>query len=221
MLCCVCVSLFFNMCLTDSSFGKFNTTQMRMMLYRSSPMPAEWVEKAIKGFKGTEIVQGYGLTETSPILTFLDWEDHKNAIDTGELEILRAAGRPVIGLEMRIKDEGGHDLPTGEVGEVAARGPNVMLGYWRQKELSDKALLNGWMHTGDGGYMNEDGYVIPILHNGPGWLHTVVYNSPEPKYWMQIILNPKEGGWEELIENVKNGNIYQWEEKVIWEVIGD
>jgi len=69
--------------------------------------------------------------------------------------------------------------------------------------------------------MNEDGYVIPILHNGPGWLHTVVYNSPEPKYWMQIILNPKEGGWEELIENVKNGNIYQWEEKVIWEVIGD
>jgi hypothetical protein len=59
--------------------------------------------------------------------------------------------------------------------------------------------------------VNEDGYVIPILHNGPGWLHTVVYNSPEPKWWMQIILNPKEGGWEELLENVENGNFYKKE----------
>ena len=145
------------MCLTDSSFGEFNTSQMRMMLYGSSPMAAEWVEKAIKGFKETEIVQGYGLTETSPILTFLDWEDHKNAIDTGELEILRAAGRPVVGLEMRIKDESGNDLPAGEVGEVAVRGPQVSVGYLNRPEENAESFRNGWFFTGDVGRMDEQG----------------------------------------------------------------
>ena len=148
------------MCLTDSSFGEFNTSQMRMMLYGSSPMAAEWVEKAIKGFKETEIVQGYGLTETSPILTFLDWEDHKKAIDTGELEILRAAGRPVVGLEMRIKDESGNDLPAGEVGEVAVRGPQVSVGYLNRPEENAESYRNGWFFTGDVGRMDEQGIMF-------------------------------------------------------------
>ena len=145
------------LCLTDSSFGDFDTSQMRMMLYGSSPMAAEWVQKSIEGFKNTEIVQGYGLTETSPILTFLDWEDHKEAVATGETSILRAAGRPVIGLDMRITDDNGDELPLGEVGEVTVRGPQVSTGYLNRPEENEASFRNGWFHTGDVGRMDEGG----------------------------------------------------------------
>jgi len=145
------------MCLSDSSFGKYDTSRMRMMLYGSSPMAAEWVQKSIEGFKGTEIVQGYGLTETSPILTFLDWEDHKGAIETGKTEILRAAGRPVVGLSMRITDDNGDEVPLGEVGEVTVKGPQVSKGYLNRPEENAKSFRNGWFHTGDVGRMDEEG----------------------------------------------------------------
>ena len=59
-------------------------------------------------------------------------------------------------------DENGNEVPRGEVGEIYARGPNIMLGYWRQKELTEKAIVNGWMKTGDGAKMDESGYVFIV-----------------------------------------------------------
>ena len=145
------------MCLTDSSFGNYDTSNMRMMLYGSSPMAAEWVQKSIEGFQDTEIVQGYGLTETSPILTFLDWEDHKGAMETGKTEILRAAGRPVVGLDMRITDDSGDEVPLGEVGEVTVKGPQVSIGYLNRPDENAISFRNGWFHTGDVGRMDKKG----------------------------------------------------------------
>ena len=143
--------------LTESSFGNYDTSSLRMMLYGSSPMAAEWVQKSIEGFPHTQIVQGYGLTETSPILTFLDWETHKNAVETGETGVLRAAGRPVAGLDMIITDDNGEELPLGDVGEVTVRGPQVSKGYLNRPKETEKAFRDGWFHTGDVGRMDETG----------------------------------------------------------------
>ena len=100
------------------------------------------------------------MTECSPLITSAGPDCH--VLEGPNANLFKSTGVAVPGVEVKIIDENDNEVPRGEVGEVAARGPNVMLGYWRQKELSDKALLNGWMHTGDGGYMNEDGYVYIV-----------------------------------------------------------
>lgn len=145
--------------LVDDDFGNYDTSSLRMMLYGSSPMAAEWVQKCIEGFPHTQIVQGYGLTETSPILTFLDWETHKNALDSGEIDVLRAAGRPIIGLDIKITGDNGEELPLGQVGEVTVRGPQVSKGYLNRKEETEEAFRDGWFHTGDVGRMDESGLI--------------------------------------------------------------
>ncbi|MAI10988.1 MAG: fatty-acid--CoA ligase [Rhodospirillaceae bacterium] len=143
--------------LTNSMFGEYDTSSLRIMLYGSSPMAAEWVQKSIEGFPHTQIVQGYGLTETSPILTFLDWDIHKNAVKTGDTDVLRSAGRPLVGLDMKITDDNGGDLPLGDVGEVTVRGPQVSKGYLNRPEETERTFRNGWFHTGDVGRMDEHG----------------------------------------------------------------
>ena len=74
----------------------------------------------------------------------------------------KSCGKAVAGVELKIADENGNEVPRGEVGEIYARGPNIMLGYWRQKELTEKAIVNGWMKTGDGAKMDESGYVFIV-----------------------------------------------------------
>jgi len=74
----------------------------------------------------------------------------------------KSAGRALIGCEVRILDAEDREVPRGAVGEICGRGANVMLGYWKQPELTARALRNGWLHTGDGGYMDEQGYVYVV-----------------------------------------------------------
>ena len=143
--------------LTNSRFEEYDTSSLRIMLYGSSPMAAEWVQKSIEGFPHTQIVQGYGLTETSPILTYLGWDIHKNAIKAGDTNVLRSAGRPLVGLDMKITDDNGNELPLGEVGEVTVRGPQVSRGYLNRPEETEKSFRNGWFYTGDVGRMDADG----------------------------------------------------------------
>lgn len=148
------------MCLTDSEFNKYDTSSLKMMLYGSSPMAAEWVEKSIQGFNNTEIVQGYGLTECAPILTFLDWKTHKNAVETGDIEVLRAAGRAIVGLDLKITGHNGEELTLGEVGEVTVRGPQVSIGYLNRPEENKQSFKEGWFYTGDVGRMDENGIIF-------------------------------------------------------------
>jgi len=98
---------------------------------------------------GTEIVEGYGLTEASPVLSF-------NPL-SGEIRD-GTIGIPVPSTEMRIVDENGEPVPPGTSGEIVARGPQIMEGYWQRPEANEDVLKNGWLHTGDIGVMDEDGY---------------------------------------------------------------
>jgi acyl-CoA synthetase (AMP-forming)/AMP-acid ligase II len=76
--------------------------------------------------------------------------------------LLRSAGRATLTTEVRIVDAVGREVPLGTVGEVTVRGPNTMLGYWNKPDLTAAVLRNGWMHTGDGGRMDEDGYLYIV-----------------------------------------------------------
>jgi len=98
---------------------------------------------------GTPIVEGYGLTESSPVITF-------NPL-TG-LAKDGTIGIPVPSTDVKCVDEDGNEVPVGQPGEIVARGPQIMLGYWQRDEDSKVALKDGWLHTGDIAQMDEDGY---------------------------------------------------------------
>ncbi|MCY1409861.1 Long-chain-fatty-acid--CoA ligase [compost metagenome] len=97
------------------------------------------------------------MTELAPLATLLTAEYHTpEHAASGKMY---SAGTPGSCVEVRIVDPEDREVPRGTIGEIVVRGPNVMLGYWNKPEATAEALRNGWMHTGDGGYMDEDGFV--------------------------------------------------------------
>jgi acyl-CoA synthetase (AMP-forming)/AMP-acid ligase II len=99
------------------------------------------------------------MTETTAALTFLSPADHRQALEARP-ELLLSAGRPLPGTELRIVDENDEPVPVGSVGEIVARGDQLMRGYWNLPEASAEALRGGWMHTGDAGILDEEGYLF-------------------------------------------------------------
>jgi long-chain acyl-CoA synthetase len=127
-------------------------SSLELISYGASPAPIDLVRNAIKAF-GCELAQVYGLTETSGAITYLPPEDHDNP------ERLKSCGKPMAGIEMRVVDANGKDVPTDEVGEIITRSPQNMLGYWNQPEATSRAIRGDWFYTGDAGYLDKDGYV--------------------------------------------------------------
>ncbi len=148
----VIVPTMISMILNHPSFESYDLSSLRRMLYGASPMPAPLIEMAMRKLPHVEFSQAFGMTETSPMLTILNHKDHVGAR-------LAAAGRPVLGVEIRIVDPTDRDVPTGACGEVIARGANVMKGYWNRPEITKSALHGGWMHTGDIGRLDADGFL--------------------------------------------------------------
>jgi long-chain acyl-CoA synthetase len=107
------------------------------------------VAEAWRELTGTPVVEGYGLTESSPVLTF-------NPL--GGTAKDGSIGIPVPSTDIRLVGDDGQPAPPGEPGEIVARGPQVMLGYWQRPEETARTLVDGWLHTGDIGTMDEDGY---------------------------------------------------------------
>jgi acyl-CoA synthetase (AMP-forming)/AMP-acid ligase II len=103
-------------------------------------------------------LQGYGMTETTAAATYLFPADHRRAL-AGEPNLLLSAGRPLLGTEVRIVDDDGAAVPNGTIGEVAVRGPQLMRGYWNLPEPTAEALRGGWMHTGDAGILDDEGFL--------------------------------------------------------------
>jgi acyl-CoA synthetase (AMP-forming)/AMP-acid ligase II len=144
-------------------FSKYDLSSLKVITYGAAPMPLEVIKKAVELFPGVSFINAFGQTETASTITTLSPEDH-NITGTEEekekkLKRLSSIGRPMSDVEMKIIDEDGKDLPPGEVGEIVARGPRVMSGYWKDQEKTEKTIdKEGWVHTGDIGYMDEDGY---------------------------------------------------------------
>ena len=140
--------------------AQYDLGSVKVMSYGGSVISEGVLQRAMQRFPGADFVQAYGMTELSPCATYLNFADHKSeAAKTG---LLRSAGRASLTTEVRIVDPLGVEVPRGIVGEVAVRGANVMLGYWNKPEQTAAALRDGWMHTGDGGRMDDDGYLYIV-----------------------------------------------------------
>ena len=131
---------------------------LRLIVYGASPIAEQTLRDALDTFR-CEFLQGYGMTELTAAATYLFPRDHARAL-AGEARLLLSAGRPLIGTEVRVVDGSDQPLPPGMVGEVVVRGPQLMRGYWNRPEASEEALRGGWMHTGDAGYLDEEGYLF-------------------------------------------------------------
>ena len=129
-------------------------SRLKYMLYGASPLPAALLRECIEVF-GCGFVQMYGMTETTGTIVALEPEDHVEGRDC-----MRSAGRARNGVEIAILDAEGNRLPVGEVGEIVTRSGSNMKGYWNQPEATAKTIdADGWLRTGDAGYMDKDGYL--------------------------------------------------------------
>jgi acyl-CoA synthetase (AMP-forming)/AMP-acid ligase II len=131
-------------------------SSLKTLVYAASPVTARLLERAMEAFPQASFTQFYGMTELAPIATALIHADHRDSTRA------RSAGRAALHAEVRIVDASDNEVPRGTVGEVVCRGANVMLGYWNRPDETALALRNGWMHTGDGAYMDADGYVYIV-----------------------------------------------------------
>jgi long-chain acyl-CoA synthetase len=149
-----------NMLASHPAVPEHDLSSLRTVVYGASPMPEDVLRRAMGVLPGVDFIQAYGQTEAGPVLTILDASDHRlDGTDTGRL---RSAGRAIPCVDLEIRDERDRPLPAGEVGEICARGPNIMSGYHGLPEVSAETLRGGWLHTGDGAYMDADGYVYIV-----------------------------------------------------------
>lgn len=145
-------------------FKDYDLSSLKVITYGAAPMPLEVIKKAIQVFPDVSFINAFGQTETASTITALNPEDHvisgaTEAEREKKLKRLSSIGRPMADIEMKIVDEQGNELPPGQVGEIIARGPRVMTGYWKDEEKTRKTIdKDGWVHTGDMGYRDEDGY---------------------------------------------------------------
>jgi acyl-CoA synthetase (AMP-forming)/AMP-acid ligase II len=135
-------------------------SSLKRIYYGASPISEAVLDRAMAALPGVEFVQAYGMTELSPVATLNHAANH--TLEGRKAGKLRSAGRATVGTEVKIVGPDGAEVPRGEVGEVAVRGPSVMLGYWNNPAQTAAAVRNGWMHTGDGAYMDADGYIFVV-----------------------------------------------------------
>ena len=115
---------------------------------------------ALAKLPGVRFTQSYGMTELSPSAAYLPPEYH--TLEGPSSGKLTSIGIPIPTAEIRIADGQDHEVARGDVGEIQVRGPMVMQGYWKQKELTQQTLKGGWMHTGDAAYMDAEGFIFLV-----------------------------------------------------------
>ena len=140
--------------LADPTCSTTDFSSLKYMLYGASPIPLPLLKRAMDVFK-CGFVQLYGMTETIGYGSYLSAEDHIPSDNPR----LRSAGKARLGIELAVKDHEGRLLPSGVIGEICIKSPSNMLGYWKRDEATGSTLVDGWIHTGDAGYMDKDGYL--------------------------------------------------------------
>lgn len=182
---------------------QYDLSSIRIINYSTCPMPPELIRRAIAKFH-CGFQQSYGMTEMGSIVTILMPEDHLR----DQMKYLNSVGKPIGSHQVRVADEQGADCPPGVIGEVLAKGPGMMLDYYRMPEETGHALADGWYHTKDMGYLDEAGYlyicgrkhdliisggenIFPlevenVLKSHPGIEDVAVLGMPDP-YWGEAV----------------------------------
>ena len=202
-------------------FEEYDLSSLEVITYGAAPMPLEIIKKAIEKFPETHFINAFGQTETAATITMLPPEDH--ILQGSEEEIqkklkrLTSIGKPLQDVEVRIVDDHGITVSQGSIGEIVAKGPRLMKGYWKQEEATAEALRGGWLYTGDLGYMDEDDYIFlsgrakdfikrggemvspeeveQVLHSHPSIDEAAIIGVPDVQWGEQVraIIVPKEG----------------------------
>ncbi len=154
------VPVMIRMMLDDPGFDPGLLSGVRRILYGASPMSEPLLDRITAAAPHAEFYQAYGMTETSAAATLLTPDMHRG--ESRRAGKHRSAGRALPGTDVRVAGPDGRPTAVGEVGEIWVRGPGVMLGYWEQPEVTAAALVDGWMHTGDGGYLDETGVLFVV-----------------------------------------------------------
>jgi len=185
---------------------------LRSLSHGGSPIATEVVRRTHAAFPNAELIHAYGATETAPLVTLLRHEER-----LVESDLARSCGQAVAGVDVRIVDPSGRELPPGEIGEVIVRGPNVMPGYWNKPEQTAEALRNGWYHSGDLGAMTAQGHIFlvdrakdmiisggenvysteveEVLYQHPAVLEAAVFGVPDARWGEAVhaVVVPRPG----------------------------
>ena len=132
-------------------------SKLSQIFYGASPISETVLRRAVEVFE-CDFIQMYGMTETTGTVVNLTADDHRRAL-AGKPELLRSCGRPSVGAEVRVVDPEGNELPRGEIGEIWLRADTNMQCYYNLPDATAANLTDGWVHTGDAGYMDEEGYL--------------------------------------------------------------
>jgi long-chain acyl-CoA synthetase len=143
---------------SDPAIASADLSRLKTIIYGGAPMYLADLEDALAVF-GPRLAQIYGQGETPMTITALSKADHTDRTNPRWADRLQSVGFPRTDVEVRVVDDDDRELPTGEIGEVVVRGDVVMAGYWSQPDATAEALRSGWLHTGDVGSFDDDGYL--------------------------------------------------------------
>lgn len=146
--------------LNHPDFVRTDLTSLKRLTYGASPIPETLLNRLIEALPGIQLAHSYGMTEACPSISANSPSNHDEAGRRSGL--YRSIGRGLPGLMVKVVDSGGEEVPRGTVGEIVVRGPNVMAGYWKKPEETAQAVRDGWLHTGDGAYMDAQGYLYIV-----------------------------------------------------------
>jgi acyl-CoA synthetase (AMP-forming)/AMP-acid ligase II len=178
-------------------------SSLKILLYGASPIPAALLQRAL-GVMRCGFAQLYGMTETAGSMTVLEPHDHADPA----ARKMTSCGRPYPGIEIAIADAHGRHLPPDTVGEIIIRSPSLMRGYWRRPEATEETIRNGWLYSGDAGYLDDEGYLYiydrvkdMIVSGGenvyPAEVESVLYSHPAVQD-VAVIGVPSERWGEEV-----------------------
>jgi acyl-CoA synthetase (AMP-forming)/AMP-acid ligase II len=189
------VPIVFQLLLGVRELANYDTSSVKIAAMMGTTIPLPLLRAFQTAQPHIKVIQGYGLTETSPMITLVEPEKAQAKIGS--------IGQAVVGVEVKIVDEAGSEVPTGEPGEIITRGPHLMQGYFRKPAETAARIRDGWLYTGDVGKMEADGYyyhlgrrddmiitgglnVYPaevenLIYTYPGVQETIVFAIPDPK----------------------------------------
>jgi long-chain acyl-CoA synthetase len=197
------------MAIDSPEFSKFDTSSLQRVYYGGSPFTQAALERAIAALPDVEFRQVYGMTESSAILTVLPPNQHlEEARDKGRA---RSAGRPAMHVRLTVFDNQGEEAPLGNVGEIVFKSPGMMQGYLNKPEETQKTIKDGWLHTGDMGYLDSEGflYIVDrskdmIISGGENIYGTEVENAigTHPAVATSAVIGVPDDKWGETVHAV-------------------